>query len=311
MPESPKKSLLSVQCGHITRLMSVVAVNNRISSSGLSDFRAIFDRMEKSRHEKVRPKKSLGQHFLHDQNVARRIVESLQTTATDKIVEIGPGMGVLTKYLVEKENIDLTLIEIDRDSVAYLKKHYPLLENKIIEGDFLEQDLSQIHSERISIIGNFPYNISSQIFFKVLEHRAIVNEVVCMLQKEVADRIAAPHGSKTYGILSVLLQAYFDIQYLFKVSPGVFTPPPKVMSAVIRLKRNAVTKLACDEQLFVQVVKQGFNNRRKTLRNALKNLNLAQEIVKLAILDKRAEQLSVNSFIELTLAIEQSRGATG
>jgi 16S rRNA (adenine1518-N6/adenine1519-N6)-dimethyltransferase len=262
--------------------------------------------------DKVRPKKSLGQHFLHDQNVARKIVESLQTKEGSTVLEIGPGMGVLTKYLVENKDIDLSLIEIDRDSVAYLKKHYPLLQQKIIEGDFLAQDLSVINPERLSIIGNFPYNISSQIFFKVLEHRSIVKEVVCMLQKEVADRIAAPHGSKTYGILSVLLQAYFDIQFLFKVSPGVFIPPPKVMSAVIRLKRNQVERLACDETLFVQVVKQGFNNRRKTLRNALKNLNLSQEIVKLDIMDKRAEQLSVNSFIELTKAIEQSRGsATG
>jgi 16S rRNA (adenine1518-N6/adenine1519-N6)-dimethyltransferase len=263
--------------------------------------------MEKRKHDKVRPKKSLGQHFLHDKKVAQRIVDSLQSDAGSVVVEIGPGMGVLTKFLVEGQKFDLTLVEIDRDSVAYLKKHYPSLAQKIIEGDFLEVDLSEINN-KISIIGNFPYNISSQIFFRILEHRSVVNEVVCMLQKEVADRIAAPHGSRTYGILSVLLQAYFNVQYLFKVSPGVFTPPPKVMSAVIRLKRNAVTRLECDETLFVQVVKQGFNNRRKTLRNALKNLNLSQEIVRLEILDKRAEQLSVQSFVELTKAIEQSRG---
>ena len=267
--------------------------------------------MEKKRSDKVRPKKFLGQHFLHDQRIARKIVESLQTRHDQKVVEIGPGMGVLTRFLVEEGKVDLSLVEIDRDSVAYLKKHYPLLAGQIIEGDFLDIDLDKIHSQKISIIGNFPYNISSQIFFKILEYRSIVDEVVCMLQKEVADRIAAPHGSKTYGILSVLLQAYFDVQSLFKVSPGVFTPPPKVMSAVIRLKRNNVIALGCDEALFVQVVKQGFNNRRKTLRNALKNLNLSPEIVKLDILDKRAEQLSVHSFIELTKAIEQSRGATG
>jgi 16S rRNA (adenine1518-N6/adenine1519-N6)-dimethyltransferase len=242
--------------------------------------------------------------------VARKIVDSLQS-ASGNVIEIGPGMGVLTKFLVENPDTDLTLIEIDRDSVAYLKTHFPSLRDKIIEGDFLEQDLSLL-GPKISIIGNFPYNISSQIFFRVLEYKSVVNEVVCMLQKEVADRIAAPHGSKTYGILSVLLQAYFDIQSLFKVSPGVFTPPPNVMSAVIRLKRNQVVELACDERLFVQVVKQGFNNRRKTLRNALKNLNLSPEIVQLELLDKRAEQLSVNSFIDLTKAIEKSRGtATG
>lgn len=279
---------------------------------GLCLFRTIFDRMEKKRSDKVRPKKFLGQHFLHDQHVARRIVESLQTRHDHQVLEIGPGMGVLTRYLAEEDKVDLTLVEIDRDSVSYLKKHYPALEKKIVEGDFLELDLNSVLSaEKLSIIGNFPYNISSQIFFRILEYRSIVDEVVCMLQKEVADRIAAPHGSKTYGILSVLLQAYFDVRMLFKVSPGVFTPPPKVMSAVIRLKRNGVKELGCDERLFVQVVKQGFNNRRKTLRNALKNLELSAEIVKLEILDKRAEQLSVEAFIELTKAIEKSRGATG
>jgi 16S rRNA (adenine1518-N6/adenine1519-N6)-dimethyltransferase len=266
--------------------------------------------MEKKRSDKVRPKKSLGQHFLHDQYVARRIVDSLETIDGSHVIEIGPGMGVLTKYLAENKTIDLSLVEIDRDSVAYLKKNYPALKEKIIEGDFLELDLSTMGTGMLSIIGNFPYNISSQIFFRVLEYRSIVTQVVCMLQKEVADRIAAPHGSKTYGILSVLLQAYFDIKFLFKVSPGVFTPPPKVMSAVIRLKRNGIEKLGCDEVLFVQVVKQGFNNRRKTLRNALKNLNLSQDISKLEIMDKRAEQLSVNSFVELTKAIEISRGTT-
>lgn len=266
--------------------------------------------MEKKRSDKVRPKKFLGQHFLHDQHVARKIVESLQTRLDRQVLEIGPGMGVLTRFLVE-EKADLTLVEIDRDSVSYLKKHYPELEHKIIEGDFLELDLAAaIAGDKISIIGNFPYNISSQIFFRILEYRSMVDEVVCMLQKEVADRIAAPHGSKTYGILSVLLQAYFDVRMLFKVSPGVFTPPPKVISAVIRLRRNNVNDLGCDEKLFVQVVKQGFNNRRKTLRNALKNLELSEEIVKLDILDKRAEQLSVDAFIELTKAIEKSRGAT-
>jgi 16S rRNA (adenine1518-N6/adenine1519-N6)-dimethyltransferase len=262
---------------------------------------------------KVRPKKFLGQHFLHDQNIARRIVESLDTAGEGErpVLEIGPGMGVLTRFLVERGNVDLRLIEIDRESVQYLHQHYPSLQSKVIEGDFLELDLRQVFPGRFSVIGNFPYNISSQIFFRILEYRDQVDQVVCMLQKEVADRIAAPHGSKTYGILSVLLQAYYDVALLFKVSPGVFTPPPNVMSAVIRLRRNSVTSLECNEELFVQVVKQGFNNRRKTLRNALKNLNLAPEVSALELLDKRAEQLSVGSFIHLTKIIEQSRGATG
>ncbi len=258
---------------------------------------------------KVRPKKSLGQHFLHDLSVAERIVAALNgNLLSQKVLEIGPGMGVLTQFLIARDLTDLKVIEIDRDSVAYLKNNYPSLAGKIIEGDFLDIDISEIFTERFSIIGNFPYNISSQIFFKVLKHRDQIEQVVCMLQKEVAERIAAPPGSKTYGILSVLLQAYYNIQYLFKVSPGVFTPPPKVMSAVIRLERNAVVRLRCDEILFVQVVKQAFNTRRKTLRNALKNLNLAAEISALPLLDKRAEQLSVEEFTNLTLLIEKSRG---
>jgi len=259
---------------------------------------------------KVRPKKSLGQHFLHDLNVAARIVGALNSkSAPQHVLEIGPGMGVLTQFLIPREQSQLKVIEIDRDSVAYLKNNYPSLKGSIIEGDFMEIDIREIFAEKFSIIGNFPYNISSQIFFKVLRHRDQVEQVVCMLQKEVADRIASPPGSKTYGILSVLLQAFYNIQYLFKVPPGVFTPPPKVMSAVIRLERNAVLALPCDETLFVQVVKQAFNTRRKTLRNALKNLNLAAEISALPLLDKRAEQLSVEQFTNLTLLIEKSRGA--
>lgn len=265
--------------------------------------------MKKDQSDKVRPKKSLGQHFLHDQNVARRIVEGLQTEGVRDVVEIGPGMGVLTRFLIGNSDIRLHLVEIDRDSVKYLNEHFPELRPRLIEGDFLEVRLADLAPGKISIIGNFPYNISSQIFFKVLEQRDIVEQVVCMLQKEVADRIAAHEGNKTYGILSVLLQAFYSIDYLFKVSPGVFTPPPKVMSAVIRLRRNSREQLPCSETLFFQVVKQGFNNRRKTLRNALKNLNLAAEIVALGVMDKRAEQLSVEQFIELTSAIEKSRGA--
>jgi 16S rRNA (adenine1518-N6/adenine1519-N6)-dimethyltransferase len=258
---------------------------------------------------KVRPKKSLGQHFLHDQQIARRIVDSLVYEGDSMpVLEIGPGMGVLTKYLTDRTDVDLRVIEIDRESIAYLKQHFPSLEGRIIEGDVLDKDLATVFTGRFSVIGNFPYNISSQIFFKVLERRDSVEQVVCMLQKEVADRMAASHGSKTYGILSVLLQAYFRIHYLFKVPPGVFTPPPKVMSAVIRLERNDVERLACDEILFVRVVKQAFNTRRKTLRNALKNLNLPAEISALEIMNKRAEQLSVQEFVSLTLLIEQRRG---
>jgi 16S rRNA (adenine1518-N6/adenine1519-N6)-dimethyltransferase len=258
---------------------------------------------------KVRPKKSLGQHFLHDQQIARRIVDGLLVqTKPMPTLEIGPGMGVLTRYLTGRDDIDLRVAEIDRESIAYLKQHFPALEGRIMEGDVLDANWTSIFTGRFAVIGNFPYNISSQIFFKVLENRDRVDQVVCMLQKEVADRLAAPHGSKTYGILSVLLQAYFRITYLFKVPPGVFTPPPKVMSAVIRLERNNVERLACDEVLFVRVVKQAFNTRRKTLRNALKSLNLPAGISALEIMDKRAEQLSVQEFVSLTLIIEQRRG---
>jgi 16S rRNA (adenine1518-N6/adenine1519-N6)-dimethyltransferase len=260
---------------------------------------------------KVRAKKSLGQHFLRDQNIARKIVDGLiLKEGKNAVLEIGPGMGVLTQYLMQKEHIELKLIEIDRDSVAYLNKHFPSLSPSIISGDFLELELDKVFEGNFSIIGNFPYNISSQIFFAVLQYRNTVDSVVCMLQKEVAERIASVHGNKTYGILSVLLQTFYKIDYLFKVPPGVFTPPPKVMSAVIRLTRNERATLDCDEKLFFQVVKQGFNNRRKTLRNALKNLNLAQAVTVLPVMDKRAEQLSVDEFILLTRTIEHSRGGS-
>lgn len=249
----------------------------------------------------VRPKKSLGQHFLHDQNIARKIVDQLLADGRP-VLEIGPGMGILTRHLLER-NLDLTVIELDRDSVSYLREHFPELSGRIIEGDFLTLDLSTRYSGPFSIIGNFPYNISSQIFFRVLENRNQVKEVVCMLQKEVAQRIASSHGNKVYGILSVLIQAFYNVEYLFTVSPSVFRPPPKVMSAVIRLTRNENAQLECDEELFFKVVKQGFNNRRKTLRNALKPINLPPGIVASAILDNRAEQLSVNDFVHLTRLI--------
>lgn len=265
--------------------------------------------MATERKSGVRAKKALGQHFLHDQHAAAKIVDSLlvpQGTVVP-LLEIGPGTGVLTRLLRVREDVDLTVVEIDRESVAYLKSTGLLPERRIIEGDFLDMDLSMIYSGHCAIIGNFPYNISSQIFFKVLDYRHQVDQVVCMLQKEVAERIASRHGSKVYGILSVLLQAYYEVTYLFKVAPGAFTPPPKVTSAVIRLMRNSRRSLDCDEKLFVQVVKQGFNNRRKTLRNALKKLNLAATVSSLPLLDKRAEQLSVDDFINLTRWIGESR----
>lgn len=254
----------------------------------------------------VRPKKFLGQHFLRDDNIAKKIVHSLRLKPGIVILEIGPGMGVLTRYLLAIPDTELYAIEIDRESAAYLRERYARLNDHLIEGDFLGFDMKALPAP-VSIIGNFPYNISSQIFFRVLEYRDRVDQVVGMVQKEVADRIASPHGNKTYGILSVLLQTFYGIELLFKVPPGVFVPPPKVMSAVIRLTRNSRTALDCDEELFVEVVRQGFNNRRKKLRNALKNLNLPAEISALSLLDNRAEQLSVEQFIQLTSLIENSR----
>ena len=251
----------------------------------------------------VRPKKHLGQHFLKDLSIAKKIVDSLSYHKEyNKLLEIGPGTGVLTDFLIQKKEREFSVIEIDKESIDFLKIKYPEL--TILEGDFLRFDIKSISSGNYGIIGNFPYNISSQIFFKVLEDKDRVMEVVCMLQREVAQRIASPPGNKDYGILSVLLQAYYKIQYLFTVDENVFNPPPKVKSGVIRLTRNENQKLDCDEKLFFRVVKQGFNNRRKTLRNALKPLNLDPEVISEKILDKRAEQLSVEDFVYLTKRIE-------
>ncbi len=248
--------------------------------------------------EQVRAKKFLGQHFLTDESIAERIARSL-TGRTANLLEIGPGMGVLTKYLVDDAHYRFKAIELDTESVDYLHRHYPTLD--VIEGDFLRLDLSKIFDNAtFSIIGNFPYNISSQILFRVFEQRGSVPEVVGMFQKEVAERVAAGPGSKTYGILSVLLSAFYNIEYLFTVHEYVFNPPPKVKSAVIRLTRNDVAKLDCDEKLFVQVVKTGFNQRRKTLRNALKPLNLSLDNIPDDLLAKRAEQLSVADFTLIT-----------
>ncbi|MCU0420331.1 MAG: 16S rRNA (adenine(1518)-N(6)/adenine(1519)-N(6))-dimethyltransferase RsmA [Cyclobacteriaceae bacterium] len=255
----------------------------------------------------VRPKKHLGQHFLKDQQTARKITEALTAGPGESVLEIGPGTGVLTQFLVQRPDISLRVIEIDRESVAFLQRTYPAL--AIVEGDFLEIPWEAMATGPVHIIGNFPYNISSQIFFRVLAHRQEVRSVVCMLQKEVADRIAEKEGSKTYGILSVLLQAYYTVDYLFKVPPGVFHPPPKVMSAVIRLVRNEREHLGCDEALFQKVVKQGFNNRRKTLRNALKVLAFPADVYSLPVMDKRAEQLSVDDFINLTRHIQDRERA--
>jgi 16S rRNA (adenine1518-N6/adenine1519-N6)-dimethyltransferase len=253
----------------------------------------------------VAPKKSLGQHFLKDKNIAKQITDCLsQYKGYTKVLEIGAGMGVLTEFLLQRTELDVSVVEIDRDSVTYLKDilHFPA--NKIIEGDILRLNLAQIFDNQpIGIIGNLPYNISSQIFFKVLEFRNQIPEVVCMIQKEVAERIAAKHGNKTYGILSVLLQAFYTIDYQFTVHEHVFNPPPKVKSGVITLRRNEVMTLPCNEKLFFNVVKTGFNQRRKTLRNALKPLGIDTEQMTEKVFDQRAEQLSVQDFIELTLLL--------
>ena len=248
----------------------------------------------------VRAKKALGQHFLTDQRIARQIVDALEPGAGPRgVLEIGPGMGVLSQYLLEREDIDLKLVEIDAESVAYLQSHFPGMPGRLLQADFLKMDLLKTFDGPLRIIGNFPYNISSQIFFKILDHKDLVPEVVCMIQKEVAERIAEPPGSKTYGILSVLLQAWYDIEYLFTVGPGAFAPPPKVQSAVIRLRRNARTELGVDERLFKNVVKTAFGQRRKTLRNSLKPLLQGGRSTDAPVFDLRPERLGVEDFIDL------------
>lgn len=247
----------------------------------------------------VRPKKALGQHFLIDLNIARNIVNALGTDH-DVVIEVGAGMGVLTQYLIEDQLDKLQVVEIDTESVEFLKNKFPMLEGHLIHGDFLKYD---INGENAAVIGNFPYNISSQIFFQILKYRNNVSECVGMIQKEVAERIAAGPGSKTYGILSVLLQAWYDIEYLFTVHENVFNPPPKVKSAVIRLKRNNIKELGCDEKMFVTVVKQAFNQRRKTLRNSLRSM-IPAEIIDNEIFNKRPEQLSVAEFVDLVRQLE-------
>lgn len=262
----------------------------------------------KNTQDSVRPKKALGQHFLTDQNVAKAIVSALK--GSGPVLEVGPGMGVLTQYLIKRPDTELKLVEIDTESVRYLLEHYPGVASGLYEADFLKLPLEKVFAGDFAVIGNFPYNISSQIFFKILDYRTQVPEVVCMIQKEVAERLAAAPGSKTYGILSVLLQVWYDIEYLFTVGEGSFVPPPKVKSAVIRLTRNGRTSLcdadgrAVDGTLFRKVVKMSFNQRRKTLRNSLKPLVAETGVeVPQRWQQMRPEQLSVSDFLALTAEI--------
>lgn len=253
----------------------------------------------------VRPKKHLGQHFLRDENIARKIADTLSYDGYSKVLEIGPGTGVLTRFLLEHD-IDLQLVEIDSESVHFLKTNFPELRDSIWEKDLLKLELDKaFNNQSFAVIGNFPYNISSQIVFKVLEYRELIPEFSGMFQKEVAERICHKEGSKAYGILSVLVQAFYDAEYLFTVSPKVFDPPPKVDSGVLRLIRKHNIQLDCDEDLFFKVVKTAFNQRRKTLRNSLKVFQLSESLKANVIFGKRPEQLSVEEFISLVKLIEQ------
>ncbi|MBQ1951361.1 MAG: 16S rRNA (adenine(1518)-N(6)/adenine(1519)-N(6))-dimethyltransferase RsmA [Alistipes sp.] len=259
----------------------------------------------------VRAKKALGQHFLTDLNIARKICDSLSGGSQEspcEVLEVGCGMGVLTQFLLKRDDIRTWGAEIDTESVEYLHVHYPDFAPRLIEGDFLKMNLAERFPEGLQLIGNFPYNISSQIFFKVLENRHLIPECVGMIQKEVAVRIAEPPGSREYGILSVLLQAWYDIDYLFTVNETVFNPPPKVKSAVIRLKRNGVERLDCDEAIFIKVVKASFNQRRKMIRNSLRAVfgNFGGE--EHEFFSKRAEQLSVADFVALTQWVAEHMG---
>lgn len=317
------------------RLYKASRSHNGVSYEELSqitDNSLIMKRNFELRSDLVRPKKALGQHFLTDLSVAQKIADALvveletvggatseagavpsgNTDAAMPVLEIGPGMGVLSQYLLEREDIDLKMIEIDRESVDYLLTHFPKASGRVIEGDFLKMNLSYFFPGTFAVIGNFPYNISSQIFFRIIDHKDSIPQVVCMIQKEVAERIAEQPGSKTYGILSVLLQAWYDIEYLFTVGEGAFNPPPKVKSAVICLRRNSRTELGCDEKLFKTIVKTGFNQRRKTLRNSLKPLiadkaareawtpEQSTDFLSNPVFELRPERLSVEDFIALT-----------
>jgi 16S rRNA (adenine1518-N6/adenine1519-N6)-dimethyltransferase len=259
----------------------------------------------------VRAKKSLGQHFLKDQSVAQKIVAALCEDGSEaNVIEIGPGTGVFTQYLIQRPQLNLKVVEIDKEAVGYLLEAYPQISKNLYEADFLKLDLENIFPKDFVVIGNLPYNISSQIFFKILDYRNQIPEVVCMIQKEVAERLAAPSGTKTYGILSVLLQAWYNIEYLFTVGEGAFVPPPKVKSAVIRLRRNGRMELGCDEVLFKKIVKTSFNQRRKTIHNSLKPIwndlpciGRGTQNIDIPFLDKRPEQLSVEEFVALTTSL--------
>ncbi|WP_294215044.1 16S rRNA (adenine(1518)-N(6)/adenine(1519)-N(6))-dimethyltransferase RsmA [uncultured Chryseobacterium sp.] len=247
----------------------------------------------------VKAKKHLGQHFLTDENIARKIVEGLSFDGYKTVMEVGPGMGVLTKYLLEKEQ-QIYLAEIDTESIEYLKNNFAQVSDSTFVGDFLKQDFSFNNGEQMAIIGNFPYNISSQILFQIVDHYTLIPEMVGMFQKEVAERTAGVPRTKDYGILTVLIQAYYDVKYMFTVHENVFNPPPKVKSGVIRLTRNPKEGLAGNEVLFKQIVKTGFNQRRKKLSNALKPLNIPEALKSHPFMDQRAEELSVEDFIMFT-----------
>jgi len=264
----------------------------------------------------VYPKKGLGQHFLKDVSIAERIVAALCCAPipgayrfTDRlpVLEVGPGTGVLTQFLLKHPHVDLCAVEIDREAIDYLLLHFPTLEGRLMQADFLKMDLSALFSSPFLVIGNFPYNISSQILFKILDERDKVPVVVGMFQKEVAERIAAPPGSKTCGILGVLLQTWYQIEYLFTVPAHLFTPPPKVLSAVIRLTRNSRTALPCPESLFKQVVKATFNQRRKAIRNSIKLVTGTAPLPEHPLLGLRPEQLGVAQFIELSVLAQELR----
>ena len=260
--------------------------------------------------KEVRAKKHLGQHFLKDEAIAEKIGDTLTLEGYKYVLEIGPGMGVLTKYLIQK-NIEVTAMDLDTESIAYLEENYPHKNLKILEADFLKYDLSELFGkEQFGITGNFPYNISTQIVFKMLEWKAQIPEFTGMFQKEVAQRICEKEGSKTYGILSVLAQAFYDAEYLFTVPPSVFNPPPKVDSGVLRLKRKENFTLPCDEKMLFKVVKTAFQQRRKTLRNSLKSFNISDKIKEDAIFGQRPEQLSVSQFIALTQKLENDAIST-
>jgi len=254
----------------------------------------------------VKPKKYLGQHFLVDRNIAGKIVDLIPRDGNKDVIEVGPGKGILSEFLLERPDIELVMVEIDKEASAFLSDKFQGIEDKLITGDVLSMDIEQIFKNEITLIGNFPYNISSPLFFKILEQKDVINRVVCMIQKEVAERIVSRQGNKTYGILSVLLQTFYDIEYVFTVNEKVFQPPPKVKSAVIKLERNKRSHLPCNDKLFFKIVKAAFNQRRKMLRNALSSFVKAS-MRSNEYLSMRAEQLSVQDFISLAQLIEQDK----